>query len=297
MKKGLVTALVCFGPGLSIAAQRWIPRPVAFQDVEKAWTPEWTELDRKPLWVDRPEQRRGHFVYVTLETAKSSESAAWRGRARAAVAIQQLLHQHLQPALGDRRAAKLALELRGRSKLVELVTYPSPDVEGVWVAALAWAVPLQDVLAEQEVGLRSQVEWLLLRPFARWQCVDEQPRWVEDVPTRAGYFRLGFVVYGRGIQGMQSKSRAFVRATMHDAVYELLAPMLGKERAETAIRAGLDRIVPVRRAFAKQVGPDAPLGARVVGWSIWEISIEKVAQAAPKIERPAVRAVLEQHGR
>ncbi|MFN3241265.1 MAG: hypothetical protein ACE37K_07090 [Planctomycetota bacterium] len=303
MKRALVTALVCLGPCLSVAAQRWIPRPVAFEDVETAWALEWTELDRKPAWVERPEQRRAHFVYVTLETAKSSESAASRGRGRAAVEIQNLLHQHLQPALGDQRATKLALDLRERSKLVELVTYPSPDVDGVWVAALAWAVPLQTVLAEREASegpqaaLRSQVEWLLLRPFARWQYVEERPGWVDDVPTRPGYFRLGLVVHGARTRGMQSKSGAFVRATMHEAVYELLAPMLGKERADAAIRAGLDGIVPVRRAFSKEVGPDAPFGARVVGWSIWEISIEKVAQAAPRIERPAVRAVLEQHGR
>ena len=296
MMRAFSIVLSCVGiPG--VMAQRWMPEPVPLADLQTEWTVQWIEHEQKPAWVDRPEQRRGQFVFVSQETGKSPEGAASRGLARASTAIQDLLLEHLGAALGSKNANAFVFRVRDRCRLVEVVTYPSARVEDVSVAALAWAVPLEQAMQPFEADIRGRIEWLLLRPLARWQFVEQQPAWTEDVPTRAGHFRMVVGVHGRTLPEVQSKIRGLVRPTMRETMHQLLAPMLGAKRAKIAIDAGLDRIVPVRRAHSNKLGPEAPTDANWIGWSMWEVSIEKIAQAAPAIERHAVRSILEQHGR
>jgi len=281
-------------PCTAAAAQNWFEEPVPIDELRN-WRQTWIEREQPPAWVERPEPKFGEFVFVTSVRARTVKRAFRDACSKANDNVQDLLLEHLEPAFGTAMTLELVAKLRDGCRLVDVVTYPCEHEPKKHVAALCWSTPLMPVLEAFDARHRSRIEWALTQPFARSQLVEKPPAWTVDVPARAGRFRIVCSAGAKTIQKAQTQVLCSGRASMRAAMFELLAPILGAARAETAITAGLDRMFAVRRVHVTALGENFGVPVQpVAAWTMWELPIRNVLLATPEVQREAVRAALQQ---
>ncbi|MCK5940997.1 MAG: hypothetical protein KAI24_03425 [Planctomycetes bacterium] len=286
-----------FALSSAAAAQQWLEVPVPLRQAGEAWREGWRDLDREPAWLRRPRGVPDHCVFTTASRSSGSKAAVMMACRQAPRVVAERLLDHLEPAFGNPMALRISEELQQRCELVDLVSYPLDDLQGGAAAVLCWRLPLRASLAAFPAAERSRIEWVLLQPFVVWREVEQAPDWAVHVPTKSGRFRVVFETEGHTVHAARDQATAWARGSMHEAMFDLLAPVLGRERAEQAIRAGLDRLLPVQRAFTSRDAERRSRGLKGVAWTLWEVPIRQVVRAAPESERAAVRAALEQHRR